>query len=324
MLSAYGGKDEGLFVAAAAESQSFGTMLNVSESQFAYDKLVTATSCGSSKNTLACLRKLDVNALQQKNVNRPYPGAKGKPLFLYGPTLDEDLVPDYTYKLFHEGKFIKVPVIFGDDTHEGTMFVPKSVSSVTEADTFIRNQFPYMTQTQMSKINDMYLTANQTEEFPGAKPYWRPASTAYGEIRYICPGIDTSSVFAAAGVKSWNYHYAVQDPAKEASGMGTDHTVEVNAIWGPANTGHNPPASYHTTNAAIIPVIQAYWTSFIRSLNPNTNRLSSSPEWQAWGTGGDAYRRIFIRTNNTKMEIVPQKQKTRCKYLTSIRVALRQ
>ncbi|KAJ5840993.1 Lipase [Penicillium chrysogenum] len=324
MLSAYGGKDEGLFVAAAAESQSFAQMLNVTESQFAYDALVTATACDSSQNTLACLRNLDVNALQQKNVNRPHPGAKGKPLYLYGPTVDEDLVPDYTYRLFQEGKFIKVPVIFGDDTNEGTKFVPKSTSSVDEADTFIQNQFPAITRDHLDRINSIYLTPDQTKEFPGAGSYWRPASTAYGEMRYICPGIDLSSIYAAAGVPSWNYHYAVQDPADESSGVGTPHTVEVNGIWGPTNTNKKAPASYYTTNAGIVPVMQGYWTSFITSLDPNTKRLPSSLKWQTWGQGGDGYQRIFIRTNQTKMETVPQGQKSRCEYLTSVGIDLKQ
>ena len=324
MLSAYGGRDEGLFVGAAAESQSFATMLNVTESQFAYNELVTATGCSSSQDTLVCLRNLDVSALQHKNINRPYPGAKGAPLYLYGPTVDEDLVPDHTYSLFHEGKFIKVPVIFGDDTNEGTKFVTKSVDSVDAADTFIQNQFPFMTQAQVSQINSIYLTPNQTESFPDAGSYWRPASTAYGEIRYICPGIDLSSIYAAAGVPSWNYHYAVQDPANEASGVGTYHTVEVNAIWGPENASGDAPASYYTTNAAIVPLMQGYWTSFIVSLDPNTRRLESSPEWQTWGQGDNAYRRIFIHTGETRMESVSQEQRVRCQYLTSIGVDLKQ
>ncbi|KAJ5951812.1 Carboxylesterase type B [Penicillium vulpinum] len=324
MLSSYGGKDEGLFVAAAAESQSFGPVLNVTESQFAYDELVTATGCGGSQNTLACLRSLDVNALQLKNVNRPYPGATGKPLFLYGPTIDEDLVIDYTYRLFHEGKFIKVPVIFGDVTNEGTNFVPKTTFSVGGADTFIRNQFPSIKEAHISWINSMYLNANQTEKFFGTGSYWRPASTAYGEMRYICPGIDMSSVYAAAGVPSWNFHYAVQDPANEKSGVGTYHTVELNAIWGPTNTRNKAPASYYTTNADIVPLMQGYWTSFITSLDPNTKRLPSSPKWETWGQDGDGYRRIFIRSKETKMETVPQGQRSRCKYLTSIGVDLQQ
>jgi carboxylesterase type B len=324
MLSAYGGKDESLFVAAAAESQSFATMMNVTESQFAYNALATATGCSNSQDTLTCLRNLDVSALQHKNINRPYPGAKDAPLFLYGPTIDEDLVQDYTYRLFNEGKFIKVPVIFGDDTNEGTTFVTRSVASVDAADRFIQNQFPYMTQSQVSKINSIYLTPNQTMSFPNAGSYWRPASTAYGEIRYICPGIDLSSIYSAAGVPSWNYHYAVQDPDSEAAGLGTYHTVEVNAIWGPENAGGGAPPSYYTTNAAIVPLMQRYWTSFIVSLDPNTRRLGSSPEWQTWGKGDDAYRRIFIRTGETRMESVSHEQRVRCQYLNSIGVALRQ
>jgi carboxylesterase type B len=298
-------------------------MLNVTESQFAYNELANATGCSSNKDTLACLRNLHISALQKKNINRPYPGATGKPLYLYGPTIDQDLVPDCTYNLFHEGKFIKVPVIFGDDTNEGTNFVPKSTSSVAEADAFIKHQFPFMTKAQFSKINSLYLKESQTEVFPKAGDYWRPASAAYGEIRYICPGIDMSTVYEAAGVPSWNYHYAVLDPAQESSGVGTPHTIEVNAIWGPDNTGGGAPDSYTASNAAIVPLMQAYWTSFIRSLDPNKHRLKSSPEWRTWGQDG-GHQRIFIRTNETKMEPVPLDQKARCDYLIDIGVDLHQ
>lgn len=35
-----------------------------------------------------------------------------------------------------------MPVIFGDDTNEGTIFVPENVSSIAEADGFIHAQYP--------------------------------------------------------------------------------------------------------------------------------------------------------------------------------------
>lgn len=324
LLSAYGGRDDGLFVGAAAESQSFATMLNVSESQFAYNKLVSRTGCSDSKDTLACLRGLSANELQHSNVVTPFPGAEGNPLYLYGPTIDGDLVRDHTLTLFHEGKFIKVPTIFGDDTNEGTIFVPKMTGSVKEADTFLKNQFPSITQTQLSKINNFYLKENQTQTFPNSKPYWRPASNAYGELRYICPGIDLSSIYAKGGIPTWNYHFAVQDPGAEKNGTGTSHTVEVNALFGPEYVSDKAPPSYTTTNAGIVPVLQGYWTSFIRSLDPNPHRESSSPEWKAWGKGDESYRRIFLRTNETQMENVSQAQKDRCDYLISIGEKLRQ
>lgn len=299
-------------------------MLNVPESQFSYNRLSSRTGCSKQDDTLSCLRNLSVNALQSSNIVTPLPGASGDPLYLYSPTIDGDLVQDHTYTLFEQGKFIKVPVIFGDDTNEGTMFVPLNTSSVAEADSFIEDQFPSITADQMNKINSIYLNPHQTKNFPNSGPYWRPASNAYGEMRYICPGVHMSSIYAAAGVPSWNYHYAVLDPTQATEGFGTPHTVEVNAIWGPQYVSTVPPDSYYTTNAAIVPVMQGYWTSFVRSLNPNAHRYRSSPEWTTWGEGGDAFKRIFIRTNQTRMERVPPKQRARCEYLISIGVELRQ
>ncbi|PYH99528.1 alpha/beta-hydrolase [Aspergillus ellipticus CBS 707.79] len=324
LLSAYGGKDESLFHAAAAESQSFAPMLTVNQSQFAYNNLVIRTGCASAKDTLACLRNLDIASLQRENINTPLPKAQQSPLYMYGPVIDDDLVLDYTYRLFHQEKFIKVPVIFGDDTNEGTIFVPKNTSSISEADTFIQSQFPEITLDQLANINNWYLTENQTCQFPHAEPYWRPTSNAYGEIRYICPGIDMSTVYSQAGVNSWNYHYDVQDPDSEASGKGVSHTVEANAIWGPQYVSGTPPSSYYTSNAPIVPVMQGYWTSFIKTFDPNPYRSRDSPEWKTWGTGDESYRRILIRTNETAMETVPMAQRERCKYLTSIGTDLEQ
>lgn len=112
-LSAYGGRDDGLFHAAAAESQSFGPQLNISQSQYQYDALVSRTSCNNSTDTLQCLRALDVSVLQKNNIQIPYPGKKSTPLFMYSSVIDGDLVRDSTYRSYAEGKFIKIPVIFG-------------------------------------------------------------------------------------------------------------------------------------------------------------------------------------------------------------------
>lgn len=333
LLSAYGGDGRlaKLFHATAAESQSFATMFTVDESQFAYDNLTIRTGCANSADSLGCLRSLDVATLQEQNFNIPFPGASIPPLYMYGPTIDGDLVPDYTYRLFEQGRFLKMPVIFGDDTNEGTIFVPRSTSSVAEADTFIQAQFPFVKPHQLSIINDMYMSnVSETSPYPDAGLYWRSASNAYGEIRYICPGIYLSSAYSrdeGFSRSNWNYHYAVEDPAQVQAGYGVPHTVEVSAIWGLEYVSSTPPTSYFTTNAAIVPVMQAYWTSFIRTFNPNTYRYPGSPVWMPWGgqgTLGSGYNRLFIKTGDTKIETVPQDQRYRCAYLTSIGLDLRQ
>lgn len=300
-------------------------MRNISTSQFSYDNLVIRTGCASDNDTLACLRNLDVAELQRENINTPLSDAQEAPLHMYGPTIDDDLVPDYTYRLFKQGRFLKVPVIFGDVANEGTAFVPKDVSDVGDADTFIQNQFPQVELQHLAKINEWYLQQNQTHNFPNAKPYWRLASNAYGDIRYVCPGMDMSSTLAKASAPSWNYKYAVQDPDMEKSGAGVPHMVDVNAVWGLDYVKKsNIPKSYRTSNAPIIPVMQGYWTSFTRSLDPNKHRYPGSPEWRTWDSSEGEYQRLFIRTNETRMESVPREQRERCEYLVGIGEELRQ
>lgn len=326
LLSAFNSGDRvsNLFHAAVAESQSFGAQATVSESQFAYDNLTERTGCSNAINTFHCLRDLSLDVLQQENYNIPFPGASIAPLYMYSPTIDNELIPDYTYKLFSQDKFLKVPVIFGDDTNEGTIFAPYNTSTVDEADAFLQANFPTIKNKQLVEINSMYMSEPDNPVYPNAGEYWQGLANAYGEMRYICPGMYLSSAYnndKQTAKANWNYHYAVTDDGAENSGYGTQHTIEVNAIWGPEYVSSPAPASYSTNNSAIIPVMQGYWTSFIRSYNPNTHRARGSPEWNTWG---DESNRIYIRTGETKMETVPDAQSKRCKYLQSIAVTLDQ
>lgn len=114
---AYGGRNDGLFHAIAAESQSFAAVRTVSESQYQYDQLVARTNCNAKKtgnnDTLACLRGLDITTLDKYNVKTQFPGATELPLFAYNPTLDHDFIQDYPLIQFESGRFVKVPAIYG-------------------------------------------------------------------------------------------------------------------------------------------------------------------------------------------------------------------
>ena len=88
-------------------------------------------------------------------------------------------------------------------------------------------------------------------------------------------------MFAQYGMQgNWNYRYNVEDPAQMQRGLGVPHTTEISAIWGPVNTYGAAPASYNKgkSNAWIVPMIQSYWLSFIRTLDPNTLRAKGSPK----------------------------------------------
>ncbi|QIW98121.1 hypothetical protein AMS68_003639 [Peltaster fructicola] len=316
--------NENLFHATAAESQSFASIRTVSESQYQYDNLVQRASCNGTSDTLACLRSLSETDLQKVNINTPTPGAQDAPLYMYGPVIDGTIVSDYTYAAFRKGNFIKVPAIFGDDTNEGTIFAPKGTNTLDDSNRFLKDQFANLTADQLSNI-DKFFPVDGTPTFPNSGRYWRQCANAYGELRYICPGIYLNGIYANNSLPAWNYHWNVIDPTDNSTGYGVKHTVEVNAIWGPQYVTGGPPASYQQggSNYGIVAVVQGYWTSFIRSYDPNTYRKDGTPEWEKW-TKQNAYARLMFQTNNTHMEVVPSDQQTRCGYLSSLADDLRQ
>ncbi|RFU25456.1 hypothetical protein B7463_g10886, partial [Scytalidium lignicola] len=320
-LSAYGGRNDNLFHAAAAESQSFGVLFTVEGSQYQYDALVARAGCSSAEDTLSCLRGLTTAELQAVNINIPSPNGGGDPpLYMYSNVVDGDFTTDFTYKLYQKGKFIRVPVIFGDDTNGGTIFTPKDTDNVTAMNRFLKDQYPNLTNAQLARIDKYYPEAQQ---FPNSGRYWRAVSNAYGQMRYMCPGLYISSAYSKSLIPSWNYRYNVEDPDQVASGLGVPHTVETNAIWGPENVNGGAPASYSTSlNHNIVPLMQGYWTSFIRTHDPNIYRLQGSPRWELWNSWN--MNRIRLETNTTTMERVDKETRVRCAYFESIGVVLQQ
>lgn len=82
-LTAYEGRNDSLFSAAAAESQSFATMLTIDESQYQYDYIINATNCSSETDTLSCLRSVSAPDIQRVNKNLPFPQSSGPPAYMY-------------------------------------------------------------------------------------------------------------------------------------------------------------------------------------------------------------------------------------------------
>ncbi|KAI1441759.1 alpha/beta-hydrolase [Annulohypoxylon stygium] len=324
-MIAYGGRNSGLFHGAAAESVSFAPVLTIAQSQYQYDNFTTRAGCNSNgTDSLACLRNKTTAELQTANNVWPYPGLSQAPLYMWNPVIDHDFITDYTYSAFAKGNFVKIPVIYGDDTNGGTIFTPSTTSTLDQSNQWIRAQFPNITEQQFETIDEMYPNPNDT--CPSTGCYWRQVSNVYGDMRYMCPTLYISSAMAKYGVSStYTYRYNVEDPTQIAQGLGVPHTVEVSAIWGPQNTNGSPPSSYvsNGTNIEVIPIIQAYWTSFIRTLDPNTYKDPEAATWEKWDSS-EENRLLFETGGKTTMENVDEDTKTHCQFFASIGVDIQQ
>lgn len=316
-LTRQGGKDLGLFVGAAAESVSFSTILTVKESQYIYDGFATRAGC-ATRDSLHCLRSKSAQELQKANVNaQPFPGSQHPQLFAWNPVIDGDFIPEVTYAAMEKGRFVDVPVLMGDDTNGGTVFTPRDTATTPQVNTFLHDQFPFLTLGDLYDIDHMYPPTDCSS--PGCK--WRLLSDIYGDIRYMCSTLFMSQQYAKKG-KSWNYRWNVEDPRQVNEGLGVPHTVEVHAVFGPENT-RGAPASYFKggENAHAVTVAQGYWTSFIRTLNPNKLRAKGSAEWEQ----ADGWKRIVVNTGGqTEMETVNSEQRRRCTFYKNIGPRIRQ
>ncbi|KAK3335513.1 Alpha/Beta hydrolase protein [Cercophora scortea] len=365
-MVAYGGRNDDLFVGAMAESVFFPAQPAVTDLEYQFDRVAQQTGCDSvpRDNQLSCLRGKDVAALQAANHVQQFPGRPDPPLplFYFTPCIDGDLLRDYPYKLFRDGRFVKVPVLFGTSANEGSVF---AVNADTQADVsmFLRNNYPHLSANETDAVLAHYPLL---PSLPNHAPWYPTASQAYGEATFICPNVNVLNEIhagmlssAATTLTSTNttnttntnpipitqtdqppvfaYRFNVQDEGNTAAGLGVPHLFDAAAIFGPDNIG-GASASYKTYNAPVVPLFMSYWISFIRRLDPNPHRSEGSPVWRRWGggggemgvvkdgdrSGGGGMSQLIVETGNTRMETVPADERVRCLFWLSLGDTLEQ
>lgn len=296
MLTANTGKT--LFAGGIMESGGWVTMRNAEQGQKEYDCLIKDKGCTGATDGLACLRALNESAIRSTNC-------------YFNPNIDGDLYTDALVDLFEQGKYAKVPTIMGTCADEGTKWnAPETLDTPTDALQWVVDKDPSLSNSSKSIINNVYIKRSQPT-FPGKGRYWQHAAVAISEIGATCMTRNIQDYLARDGVPTYNYNYDVLDPSDEETGYGAWHTVNAYAWWGNNRTDGGAPPSYFTTNQPIIPLVRSYWNSFVRNLDPNTDRLRGAAEWKPF-TGAQLRERLFIQTNNTKMERMSPAQSLRC------------
>lgn len=297
MIAANTGKSL-LFAGGIMESGGWVTMRNAEQGEEQYDCLVKDKGCSDAADSLACLRALNESAIRSSNC-------------WFNPNIDGSLYTDALVDLFDQGKYTKVPTIMGTCADEGTKWnAPETLDTPADALQWIVEKDPSLSNSSKSIISDVYVKPAQPS-FPGKGHYWQHAAVAISEIGATCMTRNIQDYLARDGVPTYTYNYDVLDPSDEEAGYGAWHTVNAYAWWGNNRTDGSAPHSYFTTNQPIIPLVRSYWNSFVRNLDPNTDRVRGAAEWKPYG-GAAARERLFIQTNNTKMERMSAAQSLRC------------
>ncbi|KAJ0108569.1 hypothetical protein J7T55_015003 [Diaporthe amygdali] len=292
-----------LFHGGIVESGGWATMRKVEQGQKEYDCLTAQTGCNGTDNSLACLRETALEDLYSSSC-------------WFGPNLDNDLFSDRLVEMYEAGDVADVPTIMGACANEGTLYSFDSSANTTEAfDSYFTGQVPTLTNSSLAILNDLY-AYQPAPKFPDSGSLYRQGANAIADLGTHCPIKFMQNALAAKGTPTYNYKYAVRDAENEAKGLGAWHVVNNYAFYGVNSTDMSAPTSYvdGSRNAALKQA-RDYWTSFVRNLDPNTDRSSGAPEWNAWsGPGADARERLVIntQTNATRVEHMTDAQSLRC------------
>ncbi|KAL7940298.1 alpha/beta-hydrolase [Trichoderma barbatum] len=111
----HNGRDEGLFQRAILESgtplfaHNFPTVVN---QKGILDMFLNRTECSSSTDVVSCLQKIPAEDFIEAATRLPW-----------HPIIDNDLLSQLTSESIKRGDFLKIPLLIGTNTNEGSSFV---------------------------------------------------------------------------------------------------------------------------------------------------------------------------------------------------------
>ncbi|WPG99140.1 Lipase 1 [Acrodontium crateriforme] len=293
-LTAYNGRDDRLFRAGIMESGNpvaYFSYRDEVQYQPEYNAIVSAVGCSSEIDTLECLRKAPFDKL-----NSSIAKSAG-----WNPIVDGDFLARWASIQLKEGKFVKVPIIDGANSDEGTAFGPSPVDNETGFENYI------ISNTSTVNIPSQYVPALLSayldscpgnawipQELPcsaelpatlGAE--YRRSAAYFGDVVMIANRRGACEAWAANGVPAYSYRFNTI-PNGLPYYVGVTHFQEVAFVFdniegygydaehGTVNPFGGKPKSY----ANLAKLMSSSWASFIYDLDPNYHgRPAGAPDW---------------------------------------------
>ncbi|RMX97236.1 hypothetical protein D0868_10751 [Hortaea werneckii] len=303
-LTAYNGRDDGIFRAGIMESGNpvaYSSYKTNQQYQPAYDAIVNMTNCSTSIDTLQCLRNVpyeDLNAIFNTTEYQS----------LFDPIVDGDFIARWTSIQLAEGAFVHVPIIDGANTGEGASFGQSGINTTQQ---FIDAATSNMTQAPLpSQFGDQLPDAYPLEcdyfippestlpcdfsgfpsSFGDAEQYRRQAAY-FGDVVMIANRRGACEAWTREGVDAYSYRFDTT-PNGVAYYMGVPHFQEVAFVFDNVDgLGYdaehgtvNPFANESSSYTQLAELMSKSWASFIYDLDPNgfKDRYDGADAWPVY------------------------------------------
>jgi para-nitrobenzyl esterase len=182
---------------------------------------------------------------------------------------DGYVFPENVGLSFSKNKYNKVPMLFGYNSDEGTLFFPDdeqptiwipdlTPGSKKELSTKLKEFFP----TNHEKLIDLY---NLDEDFTAGGTQWMGDEIFGVNIRYVTRQNEIH------GGESYLYHFSRVPPSNKQT-IGAFHAAEIPFVFG----SYEKTIGYSKEDIKLAELMQNYWINFAKNGNPNGDNL---PEW---------------------------------------------
>ncbi|KAK6341528.1 hypothetical protein TWF696_008600 [Orbilia brochopaga] len=313
---AYGGRDDGLFRAAIMDSGNalyMGKYADMPLLDFLYELLVGATGCTGAADTLTCLREVPTQVIWEviQGISARFPQQ-------WQYHIDGSFIKERGSISLKRGRFVKVPILLGCTTDEGTYLTGYGVNTTEEL------VYAFKLQTNPDLPDDVVATilkdypdnpivgspGGTSERFP--PPYGlqsKRLSSIAGDFVNIAGRRLTARAWAERGqaAYSWRFNTIPNGVPRE---MGATHVSDQAFIfanflgvgYGDKNYYNvEPPerkARYIRTGLLMSRAV----ISFVHDLTPNHHGMHGYPVWPKYEKDDP---KNFVFDGNTTSYIEP-------------------
>lgn len=240
--------------------------------QAPFDSVANLTGCKnvssttpppSNQSTLECLKKVPATELLAAQTKTKSSITYALP-FVWGPSVDGDLIPDAPWKLLQEGKFARIPFISGNNKDEGTGFVPTYINTTQIPITVLINMlYPTPVPANISAkvleaypnvpaLGSPYDTGNQTF---GLDAGWKQLTSIFTDAAFMSRRRWFLRKANKHGFKrTWSYQWNGNTPG-DLPALGATHGRDVFYTFGAVSTADN----YTTADVALSQAMMNYW-----------------------------------------------------------------
>ncbi|KAJ6454195.1 alpha/beta-hydrolase [Mycena sanguinolenta] len=298
-LIAEGAQDKHLFHRAMADSPPilFTPDNDDVSVQDLFEQFAGFAGCGGAADVMSCLRAASTQSLASgASLTR---ANLTSALFPFGPITDGTFLTERPVEAFKNGNFIRVPILFGSNTNEGSRWsaeLPNPAANTSEPNAtedtvynFLSGQWPDLTRTTFNTATSNFYPES------GFANFSLQGQQMYGEMRFICSALFIAGAIHDAGLDAFEYHW--DNPI-----LGSDHASELPIFYDLAEV-------FDPLDQQLAVAMRAYWTSFATDGVPTAE---GAPMWETAGTNGSP--RMLLHPGEIGMEDVTSELTENCAF----------